>query len=68
MYMKILKCLPISGNVLNGQSAKGRNIPCDLHVEHLNRELKKAIAGLGANITKEYFKIGKMSSYSLGSV
>lgn len=27
----------------------GRNISCDLHMEHLNREVKTAIKGLGAN-------------------
>ena len=29
----------------------GKNISCDLHMEHLNRECKTSIAGLGANIT-----------------
>ena len=38
---------------VNAKGGKGRNISCDLHMEHLNRELKKAIAGLGANVTKK---------------
>ena len=29
----------------------GRNIPCDLHLEHLNRLLKEAVCGLQADIT-----------------
>ncbi len=31
---------------------KGRNIPADLHQEHLNRVVKEAIRGLGANKTE----------------
>ena len=27
----------------------GRNIPCDLHMEHLNRVCKDAIKGVGAS-------------------
>lgn len=30
---------------------KGRNIPCDLHMEHLNRNLKTAMGNAGANLT-----------------
>ena len=37
---------------VNAKGGRGRNISCDLHMEHLNRELKKAISGLGANVTK----------------
>ena len=29
----------------------GCNIPCDLHMEHLNRRLKTILRALGANIT-----------------
>lgn len=28
----------------------GANIPCDLHMEHLNRRLKSIIRGMGANV------------------
>jgi len=38
---------------VNSKGGKGRNIPCDLHMEHLNRELKTSILGLGANITEK---------------
>ena len=37
---------------VNAKGGRGRNVSCDLHMEHLNRELKTAISGLGANITK----------------
>lgn len=38
----------------------GRNIPCDLHMEHLNRLCKGCITGLGANISdKAVVRIGK---------
>ena len=39
-----------SGTV-NTHGRPGKNIPCDLHMEHLNREVKNQIAGLGSNIT-----------------
>lgn len=29
----------------------GKNVSCDLHMEHLNKEAKQCIAGLGSNIT-----------------
>ena len=35
---------------INTHGKQGRNIPCDLHLEHLNRSLKTAICSLGANI------------------
>ena len=34
---------------INTRGGKGNNIPCDLHMEHLNRVLKDGIKGLGAN-------------------
>ena len=33
--------------------APGRNISCNLHMEHLNRLVKTAIEGLGVNKLKE---------------
>ena len=36
---------------INIHGRPGKNIPADLHMEHLNRECKDAISGLGANIT-----------------
>ena len=37
---------------VNSRGGAGRNISCDLHMEHLNRALKTAMSGLGANVTK----------------
>lgn len=38
---------------VNVHGLPGRNIPADLHMEHLNRVCKEAIAGLGVNKTKK---------------
>ena len=37
---------------VNVHGRPGKNIPADLHMEHLNRLCKDAISGLGANITE----------------
>ena len=39
--------------MVNVHGLPGRNIPTDLHMEHLNRVCKEAIAGLGVNKTKK---------------
>ena len=36
---------------VNSNGFKGCNVPCDLHLEHLNRRLKGMIRGLHSNIT-----------------
>lgn len=36
---------------INVHGRPGKNIAADLHMEHLNRECKEALSGLGANIT-----------------
>ena len=37
----------------------GKNIPCDLHIEHLNRQCKSSLSGLGANIfDKAVLRVG----------
>ena len=38
---------------INTAGIKGRNIPVDLHQEHLNRVIKTIISGMGANKTKQ---------------
>ena len=40
------------GRFINTIGRAGRNIPADLHMEHLNRLCKDAIKGLGANKSK----------------
>ena len=45
---------------INTRGGKGNNIPCDLHMEHLNRVLKDGIKGLGANKTERAItRLGK---------
>ena len=34
---------------VNTRGKPGKNIPCDLHMEHMNRIVKNAVRGLGAN-------------------
>ena len=36
---------------VNTRGCAGANIPCDLHMEHLNRQLKSIIRGMGGNVT-----------------
>ena len=36
---------------INVHGRPGKNIPVDLHLEHLRRECKEAISALGANVT-----------------
>ena len=39
------------GRCINVHGYKGKNIPADLHMEHLNRVVKDCLRGLGANQT-----------------
>ena len=41
---------------VNIKGRTGCNIPCDLHLEHLNRRLKSIINNMGSNVTKSSFK------------
>ncbi|CAH1242404.1 Hypp6665 [Branchiostoma lanceolatum] len=36
----------------NGKGGKGKNIPLDLHLEHMNNFLKSFLKGLGPNLTE----------------
>ena len=50
----------IWSRTINVHGQLGKNIPCDLHMEHLNRECKGSIGGLGANITDNAIqRVGK---------
>ena len=37
---------------MNTHGGKGRNIPCDLHNEHVNKPYKEIIGNMGANFTE----------------
>ena len=39
--------------VVNTRCGEGKNVPVDLHNEHLNRKLKDVVSGVGANITED---------------
>ena len=41
------------GRCINTQGHQGKNIPSDLHMEHLNRNLKNMIRNLGSNVTSK---------------
>ena len=36
---------------MNVHGRTGKNVSCDLHMEHLNKEAKQCLSGLGSNIT-----------------
>ena len=38
---------------VNTHGGLGRNVPCDLHNEHVNRLIKSMIANMGSNLTEE---------------
>ena len=38
---------------INTKGRVGANIPCDLHLEHLNRRLKTVLRSMGANISPD---------------
>ena len=40
------------GRFVNTHGGKGRNIPCDLHNEHINKLFKDIISNMGANFSK----------------
>ena len=45
---------------VNTRGRPGMNVPCDLHMEHINRECKNAIGSLGPNIgERSGSRIGK---------
>jgi len=39
---------------VNTMGTQGCNVPCDLHLEHLNRHLKGLIAHLRLNVSKKF--------------
>lgn len=51
LFSERMRMQLIWSRTVNVHGRPGRNISCDLHNEHLNRELKESISGLGANIT-----------------
>ena len=50
---------------INVHGRPGKNVPADLHLEHLNRTVKECIKGLGANKTDQAIK---RVGYALGTI
>lgn len=51
---------------INIHGRPGKNVPCDLHLEHLNKEAKQSISGLGSNITDHAVqRIGKSLGHTV---
>ena len=52
---------------VNVRGQQGANIPLDLHMEHLNKLVKAAISGLGANKVEDAItRVGKHYSITVG--
>ena len=60
IFSERMKQQLVWSRTVNIHGRPGRNVSMDLHMEHLNRECKASIAGLGANITEQAVKrVGK---------
>ena len=53
---------------VNMQGKQGANIPCDLHMEHLNRRLKTILRSMGVNLSKEAILKAGRSLYAVQNV
>lgn len=53
LFTERMKAQLIWSRTVNVHGLKGRNIPMDLHMEHLNRELKCAIKHTGSNVAEK---------------
>lgn len=51
---------------VNVHGRPGKNVSCDLHLEHLNREAKNSLMGLGSNITDNAVqRVGKCIGHTI---
>ena len=53
---------------VNTRGGPGRNIPCDLYNEHVNKLLKEIIMNMGSNLTKEALQRSARSVSTLQAV
>ena len=49
------------GRFINTHGRQGCNVPCDLHMEHLNRRLKCIMRNMGANLTTKSITVAAKS-------
>ena len=60
LFSERMKQQLLWSRTVNIHGHQGKNVSMDLHMEHLNKECKSAIAGLGANVTEGAVKrVGK---------
>ena len=60
IFSERMKQQLVWSRTVNTHGRPGKNISMDLHMEHLNRECKATISGLGANVTEQAVKrVGK---------
>ena len=53
---------------INTKGGVGRNIPCDLHNEHVNKLLKHVIVNMGSNLTEDALQRAAMSVSMLNAI
>ena len=58
----------IYSRFVNVQGREGHNIPCDLHMEHLNRIVKESMRHLGANKTEHAILRASKASHILSTL
>ena len=56
------------GRFVNYQGGTGKNIPCDLHNEHVNRCVKGIINNMGANLTEKAVRQAGQSVTMIGDI
>ena len=54
----------IWNRTINVHGHAGKNVSCDLHMEHLNREAKGGIAGIRSNLADQ--RVGKSIGHTVG--
>ena len=53
---------------INTKGGVGRNIPCDLHNEHVNKLLRHVIVNMGSNLTEDALQRAAMSVSMLNAI
>ena len=53
---------------INIRGGMGRNIPCDLHNEHVNKLLKEVIANMGSNLTEVALRLAAQSVSAMETI
>ena len=59
---------PTWGRFLNTHGGISRNIPCDLHNEHINKHFKEVVKNMGTNLSQESTTTVARSIITLGGI